>query len=69
MTPTHAVKKGTRYRYYVSRRLIWFEGLVALPPLEPVLLEMALHGSPQIFIDDRRVLSRRGFALVDDLAP
>jgi len=22
MTPTHAVKKGTRYRYYVSRRLI-----------------------------------------------
>ena len=22
MTPTHAVKKGTRYRYYISRRLI-----------------------------------------------
>jgi site-specific DNA recombinase len=22
MTPTHAVKKGVRYRYYVSRRLI-----------------------------------------------
>src|SRR5215813_14649712 len=22
MTPTHAVKKGTRYRYYVSRPLI-----------------------------------------------
>jgi len=22
MTPTHAVKKGTRYRYYVSRRLM-----------------------------------------------
>jgi hypothetical protein len=22
MTPTHAVKKGTRYRYYVSRQLI-----------------------------------------------
>ncbi len=22
MTPTHAVKKGVRYRYYVSRRLV-----------------------------------------------
>jgi hypothetical protein len=22
MTPSHAVKKGTRYRYYVSRALI-----------------------------------------------
>ena len=22
MTPTHAIKKGVRYRYYVSRRLI-----------------------------------------------
>ena len=22
MTPTHAVKKGTRYRYYISRRLV-----------------------------------------------
>ena len=22
MTPTHAIKKGLRYRYYVSRRLI-----------------------------------------------
>jgi site-specific DNA recombinase len=22
MTPSHAVKKGTRYRYYVSRQLI-----------------------------------------------
>ncbi len=22
MTPTHAVKKGTRYRYYISRRFI-----------------------------------------------
>ena len=22
MTPTHAVKKGTRYRYYISKRLI-----------------------------------------------
>ncbi len=22
MTPTHAIKKGTRYRYYISRRLI-----------------------------------------------
>jgi site-specific DNA recombinase len=22
MTPSHAVKKGTRYRYYVSRSLI-----------------------------------------------
>jgi site-specific DNA recombinase len=22
MTPTHAVKKGTRYRYYITRRLI-----------------------------------------------
>jgi hypothetical protein len=22
LTPTHAVKKGTRYRYYVSRSLI-----------------------------------------------
>jgi site-specific DNA recombinase len=22
MTPSHAIKKGTRYRYYVSRSLI-----------------------------------------------
>ena len=22
MTPTHAIKKGMRYRYYVSRRMI-----------------------------------------------
>jgi site-specific DNA recombinase len=22
MTPTHAIKKGVRYRYYVSRRLV-----------------------------------------------
>src|SRR5208337_1505202 len=30
----------------------WFEGFVAFPPLHPVLFEMALHASPQIFIDD-----------------
>src|SRR5580698_5561073 len=29
---------------------------------------MPLHSSPQIFIDDRCVFSRKRFALVDDLA-
>src|SRR5208283_3250600 len=47
----------------------WFQGFVAFPPLDPVLFEMALHASPQIFIDDRRMLSGECFALVDDLAP
>jgi hypothetical protein len=46
----------------------WFEGFVAFPPLRPVLFKMALHSSPQIFIDDRCVFSRKRFALVDDLA-
>ena len=37
--------------------------------IEPFFLfEMALHSSPQIFIDDRCVFSRERFALVDDLA-
>src|SRR3984957_6795844 len=30
---------------------------------------MALHSGPKLFVDDRGVLSRKGFALVDDLAP
>ena len=47
----------------------WFQGFVAFPPLHPVLFETALHSSPQIFIDDRCVFSRKRFALVDDLAP
>ena len=51
------------------RRQAWFEGFVAFPPLDPVLFEMALHSSSQIFIDDRCVFSRKRFALVDDLAP
>src|SRR5208337_5270499 len=46
----------------------WFEGSVAFPPLHPLLLEMALHSSPQIFVDDRCVFSRKRFALMDDLA-
>jgi hypothetical protein len=42
---------------------------VAFPPLQPVLLQMPLHSSPQLFVDDRCVFSRKRSALVDNLAP
>src|SRR5438067_1232843 len=61
----HAVKKGKRYRYYVSTELITGS---RSEHLVPVGCEPVLHDLPQFRIDDGIVLAWVDLILVSDLA-